>query len=34
MHVSYDSDESIYSIHWQDVILLLESPVIKKLIIK
>ena len=34
MHVSYDSDESIYSIHWQDVILLLESPVVKKLRIR
>ena len=34
MHVSYDSDESIYSIHLQDVILLLESPVVKKLRIR
>ena len=34
MHVSYDSDESIYSINWQDVILLLESPVVKKLRIR
>ena len=34
MQVTYNVGESVYSIHWQDVILLLESPVIKKLIIK
>ena len=34
MQVTYNGGESVYSIHWQDVILLLESPVIKKLIIK
>ena len=34
MQVTYNGDESIYSIHWQDVILLLESPVVKKFIIK
>ena len=34
MQVTYNGGESVYSIHWQDVILLLESPVLKKLIIK
>ena len=34
MHVSYSGDEKIYSINWQDVILLLESPVVKGLRIK
>lgn len=34
MYVTYDDDEKIYSINWQDVILLLESPVVKKLIIR
>ncbi|KXT51159.1 IS66 family insertion sequence element accessory protein TnpB [Bacteroides intestinalis] len=34
MQVTYDGDEKIYSIHWQDVILLLEFPVVKKLRIK
>ena len=34
IQVTYNGGESVYSIHWQDVILLLESPVIKKLIIK
>lgn len=29
-----DGDESLYSINWQDVILLLESPVVKKLTVK
>ena len=31
MHVTYGSDEKIYSIHWRDAILLLESSVVKKL---
>lgn len=34
MQVTYNGNESIYSINWQDVILLLESPVVKRLIIK
>ena len=34
MQVTYNGAESIYSINWQDVILLLESPVIKNLTIK
>ena len=34
MQVTCNGAESIYSINWRDVILLLESPVIKKLTIK
>lgn len=34
MQVTYNGNESIYSINWQDVILLLESPVVKELKVK
>lgn len=34
MYVTYSSDEQIYSINWRDVILLLESLVIKRLRVK
>lgn len=34
MKVSYRGDETIYSINWQDVVLLLESPVIKTINIR
>lgn len=31
MKVLHDGDREIYSIRWEDVVLLLESPVIKEL---
>ena len=34
MHVIYSGDERIYSINWRNVILLLESLVVKRLIIR
>lgn len=34
MHITYSGDESIYSVNWQDVILLLATPVVKKLRIR
>lgn len=34
MQVTYSGDETLYSIRWEDVLLLLESPVVKKLRIK
>lgn len=34
MKVIHEGDESFYSIDWNDVVLLLESPVIKELKIK
>ena len=34
MQVTYNGNESIDSINWQDVILLLESPVVKELKVK
>lgn len=34
MQVVYDCGEPVYSIDWKDVVLLLESPVIKRLKIR
>ncbi len=34
MKVEYDGGEPIYSINWRDVVLLLESPVVKTLRIR
>ncbi len=34
MKVEYDGGEPIYSINWKDVVLLLESPVVKTLRIR
>ena len=34
MQTVHDGSDTIYSIHWQDVVLLLESPVVRRLKIK
>ncbi|MEG1726141.1 MAG: IS66 family insertion sequence element accessory protein TnpB [Anaerovoracaceae bacterium] len=34
MHVEFENDLSVYKINWEDVVLLLESPVIKRLNIR